>query len=110
MTYAKYSDTLALRVNDYRWLRPNEPALDADWQAYQAWLAAGNVPLDGTLGAPSPVPSQQLAALDPRMARIGEDIITLLIAKGVMAMTDLPAVVQSLISQRQTLRGKIAHE
>lgn len=71
MTYAKYSETLALRVNDFKWLRPNEPALAADWQAYQTWLAAGNVPIDGTQGAPPQVPSRQIAGTDMRMAEYG---------------------------------------
>lgn len=110
MTYAKYRDDLILRVNDNRWINAGDPLCADDLAAYQAWTAAGGVPLDGNAGCPSPVPSRQIAATDSKMARIGEDIIELLIRKGIIALAELPISTQAMIAERKALRASIASE
>lgn len=48
-----------------------------------------------------------LAESDKKMARIGEDILDVLISKGILQMTDLPATAQETISERKSKRGKL---
>lgn len=104
MTYAKYSDSLVQRLNDGAYFDPADAT-------YQAWLAAGHTPIDATAGQPVPLlPSRQIAALDARMVRFAEDLLAALIAKGAVALADLPAATQQLISQRQALRAQIPNE
>jgi hypothetical protein len=106
MTYAKYSDTCVLRVNDFKYI--NKEQTD-DWQAYEAWLASGKVPLDGNARCPDPVPSVQIRATDANMARIVRTYHRRLIRKGVIACLISPSV-QDLLSRRQALRAAIASE
>lgn len=104
MTYVKLNDSLVQRLNDGSYLAITDPA-------YQAWLTAGHTPIDCSAGQPVPVlPSRQLPMLDYRMARFGEDLLNALVTKGVLAVTDLPAAVQSLLTQRQALRSQITSE
>ncbi|MFD2207737.1 hypothetical protein [Kiloniella antarctica] len=50
---------------------------------------------------------QELAASDMEMIRVLEDLITTLIDKRVLMMTDLPKAAQSKLSQRYSLRSKL---
>ena len=50
----------------------------------------------------------QLAALDMFLPRGTEDVIAALVAKGTIALTDLPAVQQSRLAQKQALRAQLA--
>lgn len=106
MKYAKYRDDLAYVVDTQKFIQPdNQPA---EWSAYQAWIAAGNTPLDGNSGHPG-LPAKTLLSLsDYRMARIGEDVLTALVAKGILALTDLPLPVQQEIQNRQALRARLS--
>lgn len=48
-----------------------------------------------------------LAESDKKMARIGEDILDVLISKGVLQMTDLPESARATINERKSRRGKL---
>lgn len=48
-----------------------------------------------------------LSGTDKKMARVAEDIIALLIAKGVLEEDDLPQSVRDIIASRKELRGKL---
>lgn len=47
---------------------------------------------------------RELAGTDSGMARVVEDLINVLLAKGIMSMTDLPPSAQQKIQVRQRLR------
>ena len=86
-----------------------DPA-NVDYQAYLAWIAAGNTPLPYE---PPPVDLKaqarlDLAASDGDMARIAEDLIAALIAKGLIAEADLPQPARSKLDRRAELRSKLA--
>lgn len=49
----------------------------------------------------------ELAATDIKMARIGEDLVDVLVAKGVIALSDLPQAAQDIINDRKTKRSRI---
>ena len=77
---------------------------------YLAWLAAGNTPLPYE---PQPVDLKaqarlDLAASDGDMARIAEDLIAALIAKGLIAEADLPQSARDKLAKRSELRSKLA--
>lgn len=88
---------------------PNAPG-NRHYQAVQDWIAEGNVPdLEFT---PAEVASQlqaekmaDLTTTDKDMARIGEDLIDVLITKGVIQITDLPQNAQDKLAYRKTLRN-----
>jgi len=72
----------------------------------QAWLAKGNTPLPYE---PQPVDLKaqarlDLAASDGYMARIAEDLIAALIAKGLIAEADLPQSAHDKMARRSELR------
>jgi hypothetical protein len=50
----------------------------------------------------------QLEATDAAFIRVTEDLITALVAKGTIALTDLPAASQAKLSSRQALRKQIS--
>ncbi|MFQ5954018.1 MAG: hypothetical protein ACE5JZ_03030 [Kiloniellales bacterium] len=47
----------------------------------------------------------KLAATDAHMPRISEDLIDLLVTKGVIALTELPQADQDKLAERKALRG-----
>jgi hypothetical protein len=49
----------------------------------------------------------QLASTDKKIIRIIEDLITLLISKGNIQLTDFPQAVQDKIAERQTIRTEL---
>lgn len=44
---------------------------------------------------------------DAEMARVVEDLVDVLVAKGVIALADLPQPAQDRINQRKNLRGQL---
>jgi hypothetical protein len=50
---------------------------------------------------------QALAASDAELARVTEDLITVLVKKGAILFTDLPEAVQAKLLDREALRGKL---
>ena len=72
----------------------------------QAWLAEGNTPLPYE---PPPVdPKEQakadLASTDKEMARIAEDLINVLLNKGLISTSELPGRAVSKLNDRANLR------
>lgn len=57
---------------------------------------------------PSIIAKQKLIETDRAMVRIAEDLITTLIAKGAIALTDLPEAAREKIQQRQQLRSQLS--
>lgn len=49
----------------------------------------------------------ELQATDKEMARVGEDLLDVLIAKGILSSSDLPQNAQDKLSQRKALRAKL---
>jgi hypothetical protein len=72
--------------------------------AAQSWLDDGNIP--ATLIVVTP-PEAELEDTDKKMARITEDLIDVLVGKGVIDLIDLPRPAQGTISERKTLRSKL---
>lgn len=56
---------------------------------------------------PKELAMAELAATDKDLARIVEDLIGLLISKGVIAASDLPQSVRDKINNRKELRSKL---
>jgi len=50
---------------------------------------------------------QALAASDAELARVTEDLIVVLVKKGVILFTDLPGAVQSKLLDREALRNQL---
>ncbi|MCC6469203.1 MAG: tryptophan synthase subunit beta like protein [Alphaproteobacteria bacterium] len=50
--------------------------------------------------------ASRLAALDTTMARVTEDLIDVLVTRGVLMFTDLPASAQRKLLERQRLRER----
>lgn len=50
---------------------------------------------------------QELAQTDSDMARVGEDLLDVLIGKGVVALTDLPQKAQEAINRRKSKRNEL---
>ena len=50
----------------------------------------------------------RLAQSDHRMTRVTEDLITVLVQKGQLALTDLPAEAVNLLAERVRTRGELA--
>jgi len=48
-----------------------------------------------------------LAASDQKMARVSEDLIDVLIVKGVIALADLPTLAQATINNRKGRRAQL---
>lgn len=86
---------------------PADPR-NADWLAYQVWAAVAGNAADPA-PAPVPVPLQmRIAPSDYQMARGHEDLVALLIAKGVIAATDLNGAALANLNARRALRGETA--
>ncbi|WP_231960168.1 hypothetical protein [Tepidimonas fonticaldi] len=61
------------------------------------------------VGAPSPERARHLlASTDPALARITEDLIDILIARGVIQFTDFPAEAQAKLLQRRQTRAALS--
>jgi hypothetical protein len=60
------------------------------------------------LAPPAPTLAQLLGPTDHEMARAGEDLFATLIAKGVIAKSDIPDVVVARINARRAIRGQSA--
>lgn len=54
-----------------------------------------------------PEPHQSLEDTDQQMARVMEDVIYLLIDKGIVQFTELPTVAQEKLLSRRSDRGKV---
>ena len=84
---------------------PADPA-NHDYAAYLGWLAEGNTPLPYE---PQPVDLKEqakadLVASDKEMARIAEDLINVLLNKGLISTSELPSQVVSKLNDRANLR------
>ena len=53
------------------------------------------------------VPAQTLVAMDLESIRIIEDLVDVLIAKGVLMITDLPMAVQEKLQERKQVRQEV---
>lgn len=54
-------------------------------------------------------PAQVLSQSDTELARVLEDLIDVLIGKGLLQFTDLPEAAQKKLLNRRTTRGKLSH-
>jgi hypothetical protein len=64
--------------------------------------------LDRTCGAEAFVEDEAFASSDMAFIRVLEDLIEVLIRRGVIALSDLPAPAQDKLMQRRALRGWLA--
>jgi len=74
-------------------------------EGFDEELPAGAAELDELLG--SQPASSSLEASDQDLVRVLEDVVDLLIAKGVILFTELPASAQQKILHRQRLRSSL---
>lgn len=82
------------------------PETDAAlWGAYQDWLTAGNTA--DVLDPETELPAGGLVMREYRMSRVAEDLIDVLIAKGVITMADLPQDAQDRIAEKKWLRAQL---
>lgn len=77
----------------------NDPQLPEHIE-YVAWCDAGGMPEVRT-----PPRTKRIAETDHEMARIGEDLIDVLVANGTIALTDLPAEAQAKLQERKDIRN-----
>ena len=76
------------------------------WGAYQTWLTEGS-----PLNTPDPydpdvdLPMEELFVREYRRARVCEDLIDVLITKGVIVMADLPQEAQDRLAEKKYLRS-----
>ena len=84
-------------------------ANNIDYHSYLTWLAAGNTPqpYEPPIIDPKEQAKAGLDASDKEMARIAEDLISALIAKGVISESDLPTIVIDKLVKRKQLRDAI---
>ena len=80
-----------------------------DCHDYLAWLSDGNTPAPYNPNPASPRDQalNGLAESDKDLARIAEDLIALLISKGIIAAADLPQLVRDKLDNRRELRNKL---
>lgn len=77
------------------------------WASVQKAITDGAVPTP-YVAPPAPNPILiQLTKTDKDMARVTEDLIDTLVAKGVMTLDDLPANAKAKINNRKTLRSQL---
>jgi hypothetical protein len=82
------------------------PETDAAlWGAYQDWLTAGNTA--DVFDSDSDLPMEELLTREFRMSRVSEDLIDVLITKGVIVMADLPQDAQDRIAEKKWLRVQL---
>lgn len=68
-----------------------------------------DAPAPDPAGAPTPERARHLLArTDPDLARITEDLIDILIARGVIQFTDFPAEAQAKLLQRRRTRAALS--
>lgn len=90
---------------------PNAPR-NRHYKIVQDWIAEGNEPdLEFTSADLAQREAAQklaeLAATDKGMARIGEDLIDVLISKGVILIADLPQDTQDKLADRKAKRAAL---
>ena len=88
---------------------PNAPG-NRHYQMVLGWIADGNTPepehTPGELAAQEQAQKvAELQATDKNMARIAEDLIDTLIAKGVITMGDLPQDARDKLTDRKAKRA-----
>lgn len=82
------------------------PETDAAlWGAYQDWLTAGNVA--DVFDPTTELPMGELTMREFRMSRVAEDLIDVLITKGVITLADLPQDAQDRIAEKKWLRAQL---
>lgn len=57
----------------------------------------------------NPTPSDSLSQTDIGLARVLEDLIDVLITRGVIQFTDLPEAAQAKLLERRQTRATLAH-
>ncbi len=75
------------------------------WGSYQNWLAAGNVA--DVFDPSTDLPMAELLMREFRISRVAEDLIDVLITKGVITITDLPQDAQDRLAEKKWLRTKL---
>ena len=85
-------------------------ANNIDYHNYLTWVDEGNTPQPYVPPAvdPKEQAKAELDATDKSMARIAEDLIAALIAKGLIAEADLPQSARDKLAKRSELRSKLA--
>ena len=84
-----------------------------DYQEYVGWLLAGNTP-DPEFTAEEikqhtiDAKKAEISNTDAGYIRVAEDLIDALVAKGVIALTDLPSTSRIKDAQRKALRAQLA--
>src|SRR5512146_3253057 len=72
------------------------------------FLPANDPQIRAFLGADSGgAPANDFSALDAGFIRVMEDLIDVLVSKGVLRLTDLPAAAQSKLLARKDIRRKM---
>jgi len=89
---------------------PNPPRIDftedaTEGQKAAAWDVFNN--FDWEAAEERAKAEEELAASDAKMSRVIEDVVDLLVARGVFARADLPQSAQDKLATRSALRVKL---
>jgi hypothetical protein len=96
MRYKLAQDKLSVRRDDGACI-PADPA-NHDYAEYLDWLAAGNKPDPADIIVQTD--EQPVDATAPLMARVGDEVVALLIRKGLIALDELSPDAQAIIAER----------
>lgn len=86
-----------------------------DHHGFLEWTSKGNVPQEiPYTPPPAPDPAEvakaDLAGTDPGMIRVVEDLYEILVKKGIILASDLPAAAVNKIEQRKQLRKLLSEK
>jgi hypothetical protein len=97
-----------IKVNLQRGLTPTDDPVEAAASAVGGESAVP--PQTGVATVPRQTPREVFTKMDADLVRVLEDLVHVLIDKGVIALTDLPDHAQAKLLERKSFRDRVARE